>query len=265
MWVSCGSPIATLRMLVGARTLDKGGDTSTFGEARCKLCLCCILPRGDRSSPGVLRPPCSQQFDGCPFWSLGLITTEAPGQERRFVSTCIPEGRKASSACPLLWLDRDAFSLGHAELLAATANLQFSPADELWCRTAAGKRGLLALPLRHGALSRRDVWLGPGTAPGLNERNGAGGEANKQTFLHACKLSEMSVQAVVVFSVSLSFFCNRLPVEGFVLLFYSCLRFGAADCMWRGDTRTGAERSSQRGTGSRLGGPTPAPLSVSKH
>lgn len=100
---------------------------------------------------------------------------------------------------------------------------------------------------------------------GLSEREGAGGEARKQTNISPC------VQ--VVGDVGLGcrgfqrqppFFLQPLPSRGVCAPFYSRSRFGAADWMWRGDARTGAERSSPHGTGGHRGGPAPAPISVSK-
>lgn len=195
---------------------------------QCELPVLCIAPRR-WERPGVLRPPCSQPFDGRPFGPGNNFCPHpnAPGHERRFVSTFIPPGKKASvqAGCLPRWLGRDAVQPplcpaphGDGKAPSFSQSMTYGSA---WL-AASRSRGCsppAACPVPPGW----DMWPGPGTTPGAKRTGGA----NKQIFLGVRKLSEM-----LVFSVSLSFFfCDRLPSRGFCTSFYSHLRFGAADWM----------------------------------
>lgn len=86
----------------------------------------------------------------------------------------------------------------------------------------------------------------------MNGREQEAKHANKQTFLRACKLSEMLVWAVVVFSVSLLFFCNRFPVEAFALLFIPVRDLGqqiGCGGVTRGQEQSGPRRTARAAIG----------------
>lgn len=206
MWVSCGAP--KTRFADGGGSLGKG--RHELRGAQRRLPVLCIAEMG--AALGCCGHPAHSDLMGA-LLAQGIIPPDAPGHERRFVSTFIPPGRKGSvrAGCS------PAYRGGWAGMLPASLvpdssrwrqSSRFFPARDLWqhhsCSPPAG------CPVPPGW----DMWPGPGTAPGAEWTGGAGVEANKQIFLGVRKLSEM-----LVFGVSLSFFCSRLPVEGFALLF----------------------------------------------
>lgn len=89
MWVSCGAP--KTRFADGGGSLGKG--RHELRGAQRRLPVLCIAEMG--AALGCCGHPAHSDLMGA-LLAQGIIPPDAPGHERRFVSTFIPPGRKGS-------------------------------------------------------------------------------------------------------------------------------------------------------------------------